>query len=84
MSMLSFLAAVLGTAMAFSNIPQAHKIIKRKSAKDISILTYSLLTAGSIVWLLYGVEIGNTPIIISYSVGTLSCIFVLGGCFVYK
>jgi len=84
MSILSFLASVFGTAMAFSNIPQAHKIFKRKSAKDISMLTYSLLTAGSIVWLLYGVEISNLPIIITYSIGTLSCLVVLVGCFIYR
>lgn len=84
MSILATLAAIFGTAMAFSNIPQAHKIFKRKSAKDISKFTYSLLAFGSFIWLLYGIELGNLPIMITYSVGTLSCLFVLGQCFVYK
>ena len=84
MSVLATLAAVFGTAMAFSNFPQAYKIFKRKSAKDISKITYGLLTIGSLVWLLYGIELGNTPIMVSYSVGTFSCIVVLTQCFLYK
>ena len=84
MSILATLAAIFGTAMAFSNFPQAYKIFKRKSAKDISKLTYGLLTVGSLVWLLYGMELGNVPIMVSYSVGSLSCIVVLSQCFLYK
>ena len=84
MSILATLAAVFGVAMAVSNFPQAYKIFKRKSAKDISKLTYSLLTLGSLIWLMYGIELGNVPIMVSYSVGSLSCIIVLGQCFVYK
>ena len=84
MSVLATLATIFGTAMAFSNIPQAHKIFKRKSAKDLSKLTYSLLAFGSFIWLLYGIELGNLPIIITYSVGTLSCIVVLIQCYFYK
>jgi len=84
MSILATLAAVFGTAMAFSNFPQAYKIFKRKSARDISKITYTLLTVGSLVWLMYGIELGNTPIMVSYSVGTLSCITVLTQCYLYK
>jgi len=84
MSLLSYLATIFGTAMAFSNIPQAHKIFKRKSAKDISKFTYSLLAFGSLIWLIYGIELGNLPIMITYAVGTLSCLIVLGQCFLYK
>ena len=84
MSVLSILASVLGMSMAFSNIPQAHKIFKRKSAGDISPITYTMLTAGSLVWLLYGIELGNLPIILTYSVGTLSCILVLAGWIKHK
>ena len=84
MSILATLATVFGTAMAFSNIPQAHKIFKRKSARDISKLTYSLLAFGSIVWILYGIELRNFPIMITYSVGTVSCLIVLIQCYLYK
>ena len=84
MSILATLAAIFGTAMAFSNFPQAYKIFKRKSAGDISKVTYILLTVGSFIWLLYGIELGNTAIMVSYSVGTLSCIAVLTQCFWYK
>ena len=84
MSVLATLATIFGTAMAFSNIPQAHKIFRRKSARDISKVTYSLLAFGSFIWLLYGIEINNFPIVFTYSIGTMSCLVVLAQCFLYK
>jgi MtN3 and saliva related transmembrane protein len=79
MSFLSILATIFGLLMSFASIPQAHKIFKRKSAKDISFITYLLFTLGSIVWLLYGIEIGDIPIIWSYAAGTVCSASVLVG-----
>ena len=84
MSLLSILATISGIAMAFANFPQTYKIFRRKSAKDISLLTYLLFTLGSIIWLLYGFEIKNIPIVYTQSIGTLSCISVLTGWVFYK
>lgn len=84
MTLLSVLASFFGVVMGFANMPQAYKIFKRKSAKDISVITYSLFAVGSILWLFYGIEIGNTPIIASYSIGIVSCFAVLVGWYLYK
>ena len=84
MSFLSVLATVAGSAMALSNITQAHKIFRRKSAKDISIVTYSTLLAGTVVWVAYGFEIGNFPVIVSNIVGFVSISIVIAGWFLYK
>tara|TARA_Y100000310_G_C20214992_1_gene593110 strand:- start:37 stop:363 length:327 start_codon:yes stop_codon:yes gene_type:complete len=81
MTLLEVLASAFGIAMAFANFPQAYKIFKRKSAKDISVITYGLFTSGSFIWFIYGIEIANSPIIISYSVGTFSALLVLIGWF---
>jgi len=63
--------------------PQVYKIFKRKSAKDISILTYSFLLAAGIIWVLYGLEIQSYPIVITQSIGNLNLVGIVVGWFLY-
>lgn len=84
MSLLSNLAVVFGSLMSFASIPQTYKILKRKSAKDVSALTFFLFFIGSIVWIFYGIELNNFPIIYSYSFGTLTSLSVLIAYYFYK
>jgi MtN3 and saliva related transmembrane protein len=83
MTMLSSLATIFGTAMALANSVQAYKIFKRKSAKDISVIAYTILAIGAIIWVLYGIEITNLPLIISNSIGTAGVLLVILGYFLY-
>lgn len=82
-TLLAFLATIAGSAMAFSNGFQAIKIFRRKSAADISKITYIILTIGACIWLVYGLEINNIPIIISNGIGLIITIITLTGCFLY-
>ncbi len=84
MTLLAILATAFGTLMSIANIPQAIRIFRRKSAKDISVVTYSIFWISSIVWLFYGIEISNMPIIIAYGVGILSCSLVMLGWLKYR
>ena len=84
MTFMAVLATIFGMGMALANFPQSYRIFKRKSAHDISILTYSLILAGSIVWMLYGLELGDLPLIISNSVGIVSVGTVMVGWFLYR
>ncbi|HEU0137012.1 MAG TPA: SemiSWEET transporter [Flavobacterium sp.] len=63
---------ILGFAAAFfttaANIPQAYKIIKTRSTKDISTMTYSLLFTGLVLWLVYGIAKGDLPIILANAI----------------
>lgn len=83
MTILAILATVFGAASGFANLPQAHRIFKRKSAKDISILTYSILLVGTIIWFFYGLEIRNFPIIITNTFGAINISLVVIGWFLY-
>jgi len=83
MTILSFLATIFGSLMALSNLPQAYKIFKRKSARDISIITGFILFIGAIIWVLYGIEIKNPPIIIANSIGVFGITLVIIGWFLY-
>ena len=83
MTLLSILATIFGTIGGLANLPQWIKIFKRKSAKDISIITYSLVLLGSITWLLYGIEMKNFPLIISNVFGAINVGLVVVGWYKY-
>ena len=79
MTILATLAILFGTISGIANFPQAFKIFKRKSAKDISILTYSFLLLGAITWILYGIELKNLALIITNSLGAINIGLVVIG-----
>lgn len=62
---IGFMAAFCTTA-AF--LPQAMKTIKSKDTASISLWMYVIFTAGVFLWLVYGIAIGNLPIIIANAV----------------
>lgn len=63
--MLGLLAATT-TTVAF--LPQVIRNWKTRSAGDLSFGTFGLFTAGLVLWLIYGLIIGNLPIIVSNTV----------------
>ena len=83
MTTLSILATIFGVVMTFGAFPQIYKIYKRKSAKDISAISYSVFTLGGIVWLLYGIELNSSAVIISNTLSAATSITVLIGWFLY-
>lgn len=83
MTILSILATIFGVVNGFANFPQIYKTFKTKSAKDLSILTYSILTLGSIIWVLYGIEIRNIPVLVMNGIALLEFLIILFGCYLY-
>ena len=65
------LIAAFCTTIAF--LPQVLKNWKRRSVGDLSFGTFGLLTLGILLWLIYGILIGNLPIIASNMVTLLLC-----------
>ena len=61
-----------GILCMVSFLPQVIKIMRTKQTKDLSLITFSLLSLGVFLWLIYGILIGELPIILSNAV-----IFVL-------
>lgn len=72
---------VLGLAAAAfttgANFPQTYKIIKTKSTKDISKVTYFMLLCGGILWLVYGILKSDIPIIIANGISAAICGIIL-------
>lgn len=68
METLQILTIIAGLAMSFGYYPQGYRIWKLKSAEQLSITNYSILSIGTAIWLLYGILMRDLVIIISFSV----------------
>jgi len=58
----------------FSFLPQALRIWRSRSARDVSLVMYVMMTSGTVMWLIYGFLLGSPALIFSNAVG-----FVLVG-----
>lgn len=58
-------AAVLTTA-AFA--PQAFKVWRTRSTRDVSLAMFLLMVTGVVLWLVYGLLIGDLPLIVANGV----------------
>lgn len=80
-TIVGFMAAALTT---FSFLPQAIKTIKSKQTKDLSFGMYLAFTAGVFLWLIYGILIGDAPVIIANSITFILTITILILKIIYK
>lgn len=67
-------------AAAFTTIalfPQLLKVWKTKSTKDISLGMFALYCGGVLLWFIYGVNLGNLPIILANSFSFVQAIIIL-------
>lgn len=69
-----YLAAFLTT---FSFLPQAIKTIKTKCTDGISVVMYSLFTAGVFFWLVYGILIKDIIIILANFITLIFAFIIL-------
>jgi len=60
--LLGFVAAFCTTA-AF--VPQLVRVLRLRSARDVSLPTFFMFSVGVFLWLLYGLDIGSKPVIAS-------------------
>jgi len=74
---------IAGICTTISFIPQIIKILKTRHARDISLYMYIILTIGVFLWLVYGIFLGEIPIILANSVTLIMCFFLLGMKFKY-
>lgn len=62
----------IGFAAAFCTtvalVPQLLRVLRLRSAREISLGTFLLFSTGVALWLLYGLHIGSRPVIASNAV----------------
>ena len=71
---LGFVAAFCTTA-AF--VPQLVRVLRLRSARDISLPTFLLFSVGVFLWLLYGLYTGSRPVIASNAVTLVLSVSIL-------
>jgi MtN3 and saliva related transmembrane protein len=70
-NLIGAIAAVL-TTMAF--LPQAWRSWRTRNLSGVSLAMYSLFTLGVFLWLVYGILLGQWPIIVANAITfILSC-----------
>jgi len=65
MDAITLLGLAAGTLTTASFVPQLAKAWRSRSTKDLSLAMYVVITAGISLWLVYGILISSTPIIIA-------------------
>lgn len=72
--MIGFIAAVLTT---FGLVPQVIQVVRTKDTKAISLGMYLMTVAGMSLWLIHGISIGDSALIVANSISvTLSAIIL--------
>lgn len=75
--MLQLSATLLGVLMSVGYFPQAYIIWRNKSARGVSLLSFSIFSVGTTVWTLYGISIKDKAIIASFVIGMIGSWTVL-------
>ena len=79
--MIDFIIKYIGFFAAFCTtiafLPQAIKVFKSKSTKDISLYMFIIFTIGVLSWLIYGLIIDDYPIIFANAVTLILSFFIL-------
>ena len=72
-----WLATITGVLMSLGYYPQAWKVFKTKSAKDISIPSFVIFSIGTASWLGYGIYLHDVTIMLSFGLGVVGSWMIL-------
>ena len=79
--MIDFIIKYIGFFAAFCTtiafLPQAIKVYKSKSTKDISLYMFLIFTIGTFCWLIYGLIISSIPIVSANTITLILSFFIL-------
>ncbi|MBZ4044305.1 MULTISPECIES: SemiSWEET family sugar transporter [Flavobacterium] len=68
MNYIDLIGLFAGICVTISVIPQIIKVWKTKKVKQISLLTFGVLTFGIAIWVVYGILKKDLPVIVTNSV----------------
>lgn len=77
MTAIQILGMTAGSISAITFLPQVIKTWKSKSAGDISLLTFTFATTSVVMWLIYGIILGDVPIIYTNSLVLICSVIML-------
>ncbi len=77
MDSIILIGLVAGALTTSSTIPQAIKILRTRSAKDVSEWFFMLMSAGMLLWLVYGLARADAAIVLWNAVSLGLCVMIL-------
>jgi len=81
---LPIIVTALGLITSFSILLQTMKIMHLHESRDVALRMYIIFFINAVMWVLYGISIYDFPIMISYSVGSITTLSVIVAYFVYR
>ena len=77
-TILAVTAAVWGIAMGLSPVLQIRQMLQTRSSRDISVAYFVVLNIGFLLWLSYGLALGNLavaiPNVVAFTVGAVTIV----------
>ncbi len=77
-------AASYGVLMGLAPALQIRRMMRERSSKDVSIGSYVVLAFGFMLWITYGLVIGNMALVIPNSVALTVAIATIGVALGYR
>ncbi|KKD39218.1 MAG: SemiSWEET transporter [Limnoraphis robusta] len=81
MDLITAIGLLAGSLTTISFLPQVIKTWKTKSTRDVSLQMFVLFCSGVFLWIVYGLLIGNIPIvatnIVTFSLASMILFFKL-------
>ena len=76
--MISLTIGILaGFLCTISFIPQIVRIFRTRHTRDLSLMTFSILSLGVFLWLIYGILTKDLPVILANSVILVLCSLIV-------
>lgn len=67
-NLVGYIAALFTT---FSLMPQVIRVWRLKEARDVSIYMPVMISIGAVLWIVYGILIAETPVIVANAVSLI-------------
>ena len=74
----TLLGLAAGTLTTVAYLPQVVKTWRSRSTGDLSLAMFLVMVTGNLLWLAYGLTIGDLPLVAANAVSTLLQGIVLG------
>jgi len=83
-SFIKVFTIIMGVALSLGYFPQAYKVYKNKSSKDISLLAFVVFSLGTLTWFIYGLVFNDLIIILGFAFGVIGSWLVLILSLIYR
>ena len=80
---LEYLVLAVAIVEPLSTVPQIVEVYQSQSAESLSLLSWLLFMAASVIWLVYGIRIKNAPLIASSVLWVSTELLLIGGIITY-